>query len=129
MGAMPDATIDTCVTVARERGKQIMIDLLATSSERQQQLLKYQEAIFGFHVSKDVQESSSAQTTSIVSRLPEWARMRKIAIAGGIGRDDIPALGKKLPTLIVIVGSAITGASDPVAAARAFATAIAPYRR
>jgi 3-hexulose-6-phosphate synthase len=128
MGVMPNATIDTCVKVARERGKQVMIDLLATSAERQRELLKYREAIFGVHVSKDVQESGAEVATSIVSRLPSWATERRIAIAGGIGLDDIPALGKKLPTLTVIVGTAITGAADPVATARAFAAALKPYR-
>ena len=65
----------------------------------------------------------------MVSRIPSWAVERKVAIAGGIGLNDIAALGERLPTLIVIVGSAITGAADPVAAARAFATALAPYRK
>jgi 3-hexulose-6-phosphate synthase len=129
MGAMPDATIQTCVTVAREQGKQVMIDLLATSVERQQELLKYREAIFGVHVSKDVQEAGEGSAVSIVSRLPDWAAERKVAIAGGIRLDDIPALGERLPTLTVIVGTAITGAADPMAAARAFATALAPYAK
>jgi len=128
MGAMPNATIDTCVTIAREQGKQVMIDLLATSPERQRELLKYREAILGVHVSKDVQESGAEGTTSIVSRLPSWAAEHRIAIAGGIGLEDIPALGKKLPTLTVIVGSAITGADDPIATARTFAAALKPYR-
>jgi 3-hexulose-6-phosphate synthase len=129
MGAAPNATIKTCLDVARERGKQVMIDLLETSEERQQELLVYREAIFGVHVSKDVQEAGGAGVVPIVSRIPNWATERKVAIAGGISLNDIPALGERLPTLIVIVGSAITGAADPVAAARAFATALAPYRK
>ncbi len=128
MGTAPNATIQTCLDVARERGKQVMIDLLETSPERQQELLVYREAILGVHVSKDVQESGSASTTPIVSRLPNWAAGRKVAIAGGIGLKDIPALGERLPTLAVIVGSAITGAADPVAAAQAFASAMKPFR-
>lgn len=76
-----------------------------------------------------MQEAGGAGTTPLVSRLPDWATERKVAIAGGIGLNDIPALGERLPTLIVIVGSAITGAADPVAAARAFATALEPFRK
>jgi 3-hexulose-6-phosphate synthase len=129
MGTAPNATIKTCLDVARERGKQVMIDLLETSAERQQELLVYREAIFGVHVSKDVQEASGAGAVPIVSRIPSWAAERKVAIAGGIGLNDIAALGERLPTLTVVVGSAITGAADPVAAARAFATALAPYRK
>lgn len=130
MGAMPDTTIETCVSIARQQGKQVMIDLLATSEQRQLELLKYRDAIFAIHVSKDVQELAEGRgTISMASRLPEWAAERKIAIAGGIGLDDIPAIGARLPTITVIVGTAITGASDPVSAARVFAEALAPYRR
>ncbi len=129
MGTAPDATIETCVTVARERGKEVMIDLLATSSERQRELLKYREAIFGVHVSKDVQEAGGKGTASMVSRLPDWAKERHVAIAGGISLEDIPALGARLPNLTVIVGTAITGASDPIAAARKFALALEPFRQ
>jgi 3-keto-L-gulonate-6-phosphate decarboxylase len=75
-----------------------------------------------------VQEASGTGAVPIVSRIPGWAAKRKVAIAGGIGLNDIPALGERLPTLIVIVGSAITGAADPVDAARAFASALKPYR-
>jgi 3-hexulose-6-phosphate synthase len=128
MGTAPNATIKTCVDVAREQGKQVMIDLLETSAERQQELLGYREAIFGVHVSKDVQEAGGSETVPIVSRIPNWASERKVAIAGGISLKDIPALGERLPTLTVIVGSAITASADPVAAACAFAAALAPYR-
>ena len=130
MGAMPDATIETCVPIARQQGKQVMIDLLATSKQRQLELLKYSDAIFAIHVSKDVQESADGrETISMASRLPEWASEHQIAIAGGIGPNDIPAIGARLPTITVIVGTAITGASDPISAARVFAEALAPYRR
>lgn len=129
MGAMPDATIATCVSIASEQGKLALIDLLATGAERQRDLLKYREAVFGVHVSKDVQESGTQGTASMVSRVPDWADEYKVAIAGGIELEDIPALGARLPALTIIVGSAITGAPDPVAAARAFAEALEPYRR
>jgi len=129
MGTAPNATIQTCMDVAREQGKQVMIDLLETGAERQQELLVYREAIFSVHVSKDVQESSDTGKVPMVSRLPNWATEYKIAIAGGISLDDIAALGTRLPSLTVIVGSSITGATDPVVAARAFAAALAPYRQ
>lgn len=129
MGTAPDATIDTCVSIARQQGKEVMIDLLATSQERQQALTKYREAIFEVHVSKDVQESGAKGTAPLVSQLPNWAGERKVAIAGGVSLNDIPALGARLPSVRVIVGSAITQAHDPVAAARAFAAALEPFRQ
>jgi 3-hexulose-6-phosphate synthase len=127
MGSAPDATIKTCLDVARERNRQVMIDLLETSDERQRALLAFGEAIFVVHISKDVQEAGG-QTVPIASRLPDWAVERKVAIAGGIGLADIPALGERLPGLIVIVGSAISGAADPAAAARSFSEALARYQ-
>ncbi|HJT55681.1 MAG TPA: orotidine 5'-phosphate decarboxylase / HUMPS family protein [Ktedonobacteraceae bacterium] len=129
MGAAPDATIEICLSAARQQGKQVLIDLLGTTTERQQALLKYRDAIFGVHVSKDVQESGAGSRISIASRLPDWAAEYQVAIAGGIGLDDIPELGARLPSLTVIVGSAITGAADAHSAARAFASAMAPYRQ
>jgi 3-hexulose-6-phosphate synthase len=129
MGTAPNATLQTCMEVAHKQGKQVTIDLLETSAERQQELLVYREAIFGVHVSKDMQESGVATTVQMVSRLPNWATEYKVTLAGGIRLDDIPALGARLPTLTVIVGSAITGTRDPIAAARAFADALASYRQ
>jgi 3-hexulose-6-phosphate synthase len=127
MGCAPDATIKTCLDVAREKNRQVMIDLLGTSDERQRELLMFREAIFGVHVSKDVQEAGG-QTMPLVSRMPDWAAERHVALAGGIGLADIPTLGERFPGLIVIVGSAISGAADPVAAARSFAEALDRYQ-
>lgn len=128
MGTAPDATVDLCVTVAREHRKTAFIDLLNTSAERQRELLRYRDAIFGVHVSKDVQESGGKGAASMASRLPTWVAEVRAAAAGGITLADIPALGERAPRLIVIVGSAITSASDPAQAARAFAEAMESHR-
>ncbi len=128
MGTAPDATVELCVTVARERGKAAFIDLLGTRPERQRELLRHRDAIFGIHVSKDVQESGGKGSATMASRLPDWVADVRAAAAGGITLADIPALGERAPRLIVIVGSAITGAADPARAARAFAEALAPHR-
>lgn len=128
MGTAPDATVELCIAVARERGTSAFIDLLGTSRERQRELLRHRDAIFGIHVSKDVQESDGKGAATMASHLPEWVAEVRAAAAGGITLADIPALGEHAPRLIVIVGSAITGAPDPAAAARAFAQAMEPYR-
>ncbi len=128
MGTAPDATVELSVAVARERGKSAFIDLLGTSRERQRELLRHRDAIFGIHVSKDIQESGGKEATTMASHLPEWVAEVRAAAAGGITLADIPALGARAPRLIVIVGSAITGAADPAGAARAFAEAMQPYR-
>lgn len=128
MGTAPDATVDLCVTVAREHRKTAFIDLLKTSDERQRELLRYRDAIFGVHVSKDVQESGGKEAATMTSRLPQWVAEVTAAAAGGITLADIPALGARAPQLIVIVGSAITGAPNAAQAARAFAEAMGAHR-
>jgi 3-hexulose-6-phosphate synthase len=127
MGAAPDATVELCARVARERGKRVLIDLLATSPERQRELLRFEDAILGVHVSKDVQESGGAGTTSLAERLPAWVANHAVAVAGGIALGDIDALGTRAPAITVIVGSAITGAADPAAAAHSFSAAMKRY--
>lgn len=128
MGTAPDATVELAAAVAREQGKAVLIDLLATTAERQRSLLRLRDAIFGVHVSKDVQEAGEARHQSIVEHLPEWAGEYRVAVAGGISLEDIAPLGARVPGATVIVGSAITGAADPAAAARAFAASMASYR-
>lgn len=127
MGTAPDATVELCARVARERGKRALIDLLATSPARQRELLRFEGAILGVHVSKDEQESGGAGATSLAERLPDWAARHPIAVAGGIALSDIAALGRCAPAITVIVGSAITSAADPAAAARGFAEAMQRY--
>lgn len=128
MGTAPDATVELCLSVARERGKTAFIDLLNTSPERQRELLRHREAIFGIHISKDVQEAGGKGMATMAARLPDWVADYRTAAAGGITLADIPTLGARAPQLTVIVGSAITGAVDPGRAARDFAGAMAPYQ-
>lgn len=129
MGTADTQTLDICLAVADTHRRTVMIDLLGTSEAQQQQLLRY-PAVFAVHVSKDVQEADDTlvgASAPPTRRLPAWASDRQVAVAGGITVDEIAPLGQQYPHLIVIVGSAITGAENPAAAARAFADAIAPY--
>jgi 3-hexulose-6-phosphate synthase len=57
LGAAPDATVRMCVDVARAHRRQVLIDLLATSSRRQADLLVHHDAVFGIHIGKDDQEA------------------------------------------------------------------------
>jgi 3-keto-L-gulonate-6-phosphate decarboxylase len=84
-GTAPDATVDLCVAVARERGKSVRVDLLGTSPERQRELLRHRDAIFGIHVSKDVQESGGTGPARMASRLPDWVASYHVT-AGAVSR-------------------------------------------
>lgn len=123
MGAAPDATVQTCVSIARDNGKQTLIDLLATDADRQEDLLEHEGAVFGLHLSKDVQETGGGDAGVGGLGIPGWATGREVAIAGGIRLEDVPMLKEKAPGVRIIVGSAITGAENPATAAQAFAAA------
>lgn len=172
MGASPPVTVDLCMKTAQTWGRQVMFDLLHTTSEEQEALARYREAVHCFHVSKDQQEgggsrltgpgayeaapagiagtagSGSHTTTGTngtrvssgtggigVGEAPprgigaaesgapgsasESPAELRIAAAGGITLDSLPGLMAMKPE-VLIVGSAITKAADPVAAAREF---------
>lgn len=115
LGVAHDATLDKAVRTARDYGAETVVDLMATTEERRAQLAADlpDEVILAAHVAKDVQSAQEGPA----SLLGEWAEGRRLALAGGLGPDDLPALAG-IPRLRVIVGSAVTGAADPLAAAQ-----------
>lgn len=142
MGASPPVTVDLCIKTARTWGRQVMIDLLHTTPEEQAALARYREAVHCRHVSKDQQENGTHLTgtgaygnapgtgdaltgnrRAAPSGAPGSASVSpaelRIAAAGGITLDSLPGLLAMKPE-VIIVGSAITKAADPVAAARSF---------
>ncbi|WP_342044584.1 3-hexulose-6-phosphate synthase [Bacillus sp. OTU530] len=115
MGVAPPVTIETCLHMAAQYDKRVMVDLLNTNEEHIQQLRQYDAAIFCAHVSKDQQEIAGKQTSAHAgipkSLSAEWA------VAGGISLESLDILAKLSPT-VVIIGSAITKAANPKAAAK-----------
>lgn len=128
MGASPPVTVELCMKTAQTWGRQVMIDLLHTTPEEQAALARYGEAVHCFHVSKDQQEGGGSRLTGpgayeAASGAPgsvsESQAELRIAAAGGITLDSLPGLFAMKPE-VLIVGSAITKAADPAAAARSF---------
>jgi 3-hexulose-6-phosphate synthase len=117
MGVSPLVTIDTCIEVANQYHKKVMIDLLNTSYEQKQALMTYTQAIFCDHVSKDEQEVSGLQNRG--EKVLDDPLI-ELAVAGGITLESIASIKKTLQPTVVIIGSAITKAADPSAAAAAF---------
>ena len=121
MGAAPKVSIDTCMEVAKKFNKLVMFDLLNTSAVQLDQLLEYKDAIFCGHVSKDQQEISGEKQSFNKLNLPQSllsVEGPRLALAGGISLDSLPELAEIKP-YVVIVGSAITKAKDPINAAQA----------
>ncbi|CQR55970.1 orotidine 5'-phosphate decarboxylase / HUMPS family protein [Paenibacillus riograndensis] len=129
MGAAPLVTVDLSMKTARIWDRQVMIDLLHTMPEEQAALARYWEAVHCLHVSKDQQEGGGSRLAgpgaygAALDGAPgsagESPAELRIAAAGGITLESLPGLMAMKPE-VLIVGSAITKAPDPAAAARAF---------
>ncbi|AMM32006.1 3-hexulose-6-phosphate synthase [Sinomonas atrocyanea] len=109
-----DATLEKAIRTAQDHGAETVVDLMATTEERRARLAADlpDEVVLAAHVAKDVQAAHAGPA----SLLGAWAAGRRLALAGGLGADDLPALAA-IPRLRVIVGGAVTGAPDPLAAA------------
>ncbi|WHY00204.1 3-hexulose-6-phosphate synthase [Neobacillus sp. DY30] len=119
MGVSPLVTIDACMEVANRYNKLVMIDLLNTTEQQKRDLMKYKQAVFCEHVSKDQQEELGASNDGVVENNLYGPDMT-IAVAGGITHDSLELLRKTLNPSIVIIGSAITKAENPAEAAAKF---------
>lgn len=118
MGNAPLVTIKTCLEIAKQNKKKIMIDLLNTSAEQIQALLPFTEAIFCEHISKDEQELAGKSNAQTKSRLKEQASI-EVAAAGGITLETVQNLVEQNLD-VAIIGSAITKAKNPQEAAENF---------
>lgn len=114
LGVAHDATVAKAVRTAQDHGAETVVDLMATTEERRARLAADlpDEVVLAAHVAKDVQAAHAGPA----SLLGPWAEGRRLALAGGLGAGDLPALAA-IPRLRVIVGGAVTGAPDPLAAA------------
>lgn len=113
LGLAPDVSIDLAVEVTGEHDRELVVDLMGLTRERIEDLAQRlpQRVRLAPHVSKD----SQAGGQRVQDLLGDWSRGRRLALAGGLTADDLPALADE-PELRVIVGSAVTKADDPVAA-------------
>jgi 3-hexulose-6-phosphate synthase len=103
-------TIEETLAVAQQSGKRIMVDLLGVDSkERTEELHGLGVDLFCLHIGKDMQQEGALADSSLY-RLVEGLEDVEVAIAGGISEDTIGFLDG---IDIAIVGSAVTGSSNP----------------
>ncbi len=122
MGFSSVTTIRACADVAREFGKEYMIDLLEVPAERIRVLGEaFPEAVFCIHLPSDRQGEGLAEL--VRSSIRELSGVRKIAAAGGVTLDTVPLL-KECGIEIGIVGSAITKSGNKRETAARFAGAV-----
>ncbi|MFC7394587.1 3-hexulose-6-phosphate synthase [Scopulibacillus cellulosilyticus] len=118
MGTAPKATIQACISVARQYQKNVMIDLLNVSQENLEMLSQFDQAILCAHVSKDEQELSG-KSQCLIQLPSSIIKNNRIAAAGGITIDSMKRLASDSPE-VVIIGSAITKAEKPEKVAKEF---------
>jgi 3-hexulose-6-phosphate synthase len=115
LGLAPAATVDAAIAVAAEQHREVVIDLMGLEPSARAALAARvpPEVVLAAHVSKDLQRSGH----SPLADLGAWAAGRRIAVAGGLGAADLAPLAGT--AVRVIIGSAVTGSADPVAAVHA----------
>lgn len=118
MGSASIETIEKCYEVSEESNGTMMIDLLECSDEKIKEISKFRNAIYCIHAPID--REKLINPGKVVEKFKEkFPEVSRIAVAGGITLDSIPELNKYNIEL-VIVGSAITGAENPVEKVKQF---------
>lgn len=118
MGASSVATLQKCYDVAEACGKDMMIDLLGCTPEKTAEIVHFPHAIYCLHTSVD-QGATADPTGDVRAFKKTFPGVKRVAIAGGINLQTAAGLSAAAPE-IVIVGSGITKANDPIDAARKF---------
>ena len=121
LGVSAPSTLDLAVQVARDLGIEVMVDLMALDGAGRVRVASAvpESAVLAAHVPKDAQTAD----TDVSALLGPWATGRRLAVAGGLGVQDVPAVAS-WGDVRLIVGSSVTAAADPAAAARALRDAI-----
>ena len=129
LAAAADATVREVVRAARERGGEVMVDLLGVEdlARRAREVDALGVDYVCLHTAVDVQGAHpdlAGATLEGLARLKAALRSARTAVAGGITLERCAAVAALEPD-VVVVGSAITSAADPRAAAAAMRAALA----
>lgn len=118
LAAADKQTIQDAVKVAHQSGKQILVDLIGqdVTAERIARLENMKPDLICVHNAVD-QQALGRQATADLAAARPWVRSASLAVAGGVNPDNIVSIASLQPD-VVIVGSGITSARDPAAAAR-----------
>ncbi len=119
LGLADDSTIIDAVKTARRYNGQVMVDLINCTDpvKRAEEVISLGADIILYHLGIDVQRRRGLTASDMVNEIKKLARLNAtVAVAGGIK----PGKAKPLVEAgaeIIIVGSAITKADDPLSVA------------
>ncbi|MHA1797210.1 MAG: 3-hexulose-6-phosphate synthase [Candidatus Helarchaeota archaeon] len=118
LGLSDNSTISEAVASARKYGVQIMADLINVNNfvERAIELEKLGVDIICIHIGID-QQMRGMQPIELTHQVSDAVSFSKVAMAGGINSETAPK-GVEAGADVIIVGHAITAATDPEEAAR-----------
>ncbi len=124
LGVTDTKTVEGCLKAAAEYNREVMVDMICVPDipTRVAELEAAGVTFLGVHVGVDLQAQGHTPLEELrVMRV--CSKNSKISVAGGISAETVGEY-IKLGADIVIVGSGITHADDPVAAAREIHEAI-----
>lgn len=123
MGAASVETLRACYEVAEQEKKTMMIDLLEVEEDKIEKIKDFPNAIYALHHSIDRKDQFDA-TASVAAFRKRFPGIKRLAIAGGIDLQQAKSLTEQGIIEIIIVGSKITKAKDPLQAVNEFMGAV-----
>jgi 3-hexulose-6-phosphate synthase len=124
LGITDDLTIKGCVEQAQKQERQVMVDLICVENfaERVPIIEAFGVDIIAVHTGADQQQAGRTPLEDL-KELKQYAKAVQVAVAGEINAETIGDYVALDPD-IVIAGSGILKADDPVAAAKEMKAAL-----
>lgn len=124
LGITDDLTIKGCVEQAQKQERQVMVDLICVENfaKRVPIIEAFGVDIIAVHTGADQQQAGRTPLEDL-KELKQYAKAVQVAVAGGINAETIGDYVALDPD-IVIAGSGILKADDPVAAAKVIKEAL-----